>query len=58
VVDCWVSVPRYISTKQAKQQNNTLHIGFLLHLGFVFTGDEGSATIGVVVFITCTILCL
>jgi hypothetical protein len=23
-----------------------------LHLGFVFTGDEGSATIGVVVFIT------
>jgi hypothetical protein len=25
---------------------------FLLHLGFVFTSDEGSATIGVVVFIT------
>jgi hypothetical protein len=27
-------------------------VAFLLHLGFVFTSDEGSATIGVVVFVT------
>jgi hypothetical protein len=45
-----------LSINQAKQQTSTLHIGthiaFLLHLSFVFASDEGSATIGVVMFVT------
>jgi hypothetical protein len=40
-----------LSINQAKQQNSTVTVAFLLHLVFVFASDNGSATIGVVVFV-------
>jgi energy-coupling factor transporter transmembrane protein EcfT len=53
--------PRYPPKQQPWHRNPAIHVvsffacvavAFLLGLGFVFAGDDGSATIGVVVFIT------
>jgi hypothetical protein len=39
-----------LSTNQAKQQSST-PVAFLLGLGFVFASNDGSASIGIVVFV-------
>jgi flavin-dependent dehydrogenase len=43
----------HILSKSSKDNTqNPIAIAFLLHLGFVFTRNDGSATIGVVMFVT------